>query len=278
MKGVHFGANRDLKSQIATNLFIICANNSGSTFLQKALETSRRTWNLTEEGQFMFGFAGPITKNHGRLLWGAHPPWRDVLADANAYDWPRNRHAWYFQASTLDPAATVFTTKGPPFLMHVETLIRHFRNAKFLFMVRNPYAVCEGIWRYRYEQPVPSGLGLFEAAAMHVAYCLEQQRRNLQTHAHLGAFFTYEAMCDQPKRVARQIRSLVPEIDDLRLRRRLPVKGFYNETLTNMNARQIARLTPAQIATANGVFEKHRDVLDYFGYALMTAAALRRAV
>ena len=137
-------------------------------------------------------------------------------------------------------------------------------------MVRNPYAVCEGIWRYRQDQPVPPGRRLFEAAAEHVAYCLEQQRRNLEAHAQLGTFFTYEAMCDQPQRVERQIRSLVPEIDDLKLRQRLHVKGVYHETLTNMNARQVARLTPAQISAANqGVFEKHRGVLEYFGYSLI---------
>ena len=276
MKDVYFGAGWDLESRITTNLFIICANNSGSTFLKNALATSRRTWNLTVEGQFMFGFVGPNTRTHGRLLWGADPRWRKALADGNAYDWPRNRDAWYFQADARDPEATVFTTKAPPFLLHVETLNRHFRNARFLFMVRNPYAVCEGIWRYRQDQPLPPGRRLFEAAAEHVAYCLEQQRRNLEAHAQLGTFFTYEAMCDQPERVERQIRSLVPEIDDLKLRRRLRVKGVYDETLTNMNARQVARLTPAQIAAANQVFEKHREVLEHFGYSLMTTGRRTR--
>ena len=274
---VHFGADRDRQIRITTNLFIICANNSGSTFLKNALATSRRTWNLTVEGQFMFGFVGPNTRTHGRLLWGADPRWRGALADDDAYDWPRNRRAWYFQASAREPAATVFTTKAPPFLLHVEALARHFRNARFLFMVRNPYAVCEGIWRYRLDQPVPPGRRLFEAAAEHVAYCLERQRRNLEAHARLGAFFTYEAMCDQPERVERQIRSLVPEIDDLKLRQRLRVKGQYDETLTNMNARQIARLTPAQIAAANQVFEKRREVLEHFGYSLMAAGRRPRA-
>ena len=280
MKGVYFGAGRGIESRITTNLFIISANSSGSTFLSNVLATSRRTWNLTVEGQFMFGFVGPNTRNHGRLLWGADPHWRGILADDDAYDWPRNRHIWYFQANARDPEATVFTTKAPPFLLHVEALQRHFGNAKFLFMVRNPYAVCEGIWRYRQGQPVPPGRRLFEAAAEHVAYCLERQRRNLEAYAHLGAFFTYEAMCDQPERVERQIRLLVPEIDDLKLRQRLRVvkgTGLHDEMLTNMNARQLARLTPEQIATANRVFEQHREVLEHFGYSLMTTGRRPRS-
>ena len=276
VKGFHFGAGCDLESRITTNLFIICANNSGSTFLKLALASSRRTWNLTEEGQFMFGFAGPNTATHGRLLWGADPRWRGALADDGAYDWPRNRRAWYFQAHALEPAATVFTTKAPPFLLHVEALSRHFRNARFLFMVRNPYAVCEGICR-RYRKRFLSGGrerckapegGLEQAAATHVANCLRWQRRNVEAHGERGILFTYEAMCADPAGTEERIRALVPALDDLALRRRHAVKE-YDEVLTDMNARQIGRLDAARIAAFNRVFRARRNDLGYFGYGLM---------
>ena len=39
--------------------------------------------------------------------------------------------------------------------------------------------------------------------------------------------------------------------------------------LTDMNARQMARLDAAQVATFNRVFQPHRDVLAYFGYDIM---------
>ena len=263
-----FTAQRDIESLVETHLFGTAPNNSGSTFLMQALATCRQTLNLPLEGQFAFGFIGPNTYDHGRLLW-SHRPWRDRLADPAAYDWPRNRTAWYFQAFARDPHAGVFFTKAPPFLLHVGALRRHFRNAKFLFMVRNPYAVCAGIWRYRTGQPIPPGKDYFEAAAEHVVNCLAFQRDNLETHGSRGVFFTYEAMCDEPERVERQIRSLVPELDDLKLKQRLAVKGLYDEMLTNMNARQIARLTPEQIATVNRVFRRRRDVLRSFGYEVL---------
>ena len=263
-----FAALQDIGSVVGTHLFGIAPNNSGSTFLMQALATCRQTWNLPLEGQFAFGFIGPNTYDHGRLLW-SHRPWRDRLADPAAYDWPRNRAAWYFQAFARDLHASVFFTKAPPFLHHVGALRRHFRNAKFLFLVRNPYAVCAGIWRYRTGQPIPPGRDYFEAAAEHVVNCLASQRDNLETHGSRGVFFTYEAMCDEPERVERQIRALVPELDDLKLKQRLAVKGLYDEMLTNMNARQIARLTPEQIATVNRVFRRRRDVLRSFGYEVM---------
>ena len=271
MSGVFLGAVRDPGSVIETHLFAIAPNNSGSTFLKEALATSRRTWNLFLEGQFAFGYAGPNTRDQGRLLWCCDP-WRDRFADAAAYDWPRNRAAWYFQAFARGPDASVFFTKAPPFLLQVGALRRHFRNARFLFMVRNPYAVCEGIHRYR--SPLPPGKDSFEeAAAEHVVNCLALQRDNLEWHGSHGAFFTYEAMCDEPRRVEREIRRLVPALDDLNLKQRLAVKGRYDEMLTNMNERQIARLTPGQIAAVNRVFRKRRDVLRYFGYDLMEPRA-----
>ena len=198
-------------------------------------------------------------------------PWRDRFTDPAAYDWTRNRRAWYFQAFARDPQASVFVTKAPPFLLQVGALRRHFRNTKFLFAVRNPYAVCEGIHRYRTGQPLPPDVDYFEAAAEHVVNSLALQRDNLERHGSRGVFFTYEAMCDEPARVERQIRSLVSALGDLKLRRKLAVKGLYDEMLSNMNARQIARLTSKQIETINRIFCRRRDVLDYFGYEIMEA-------
>ena len=83
-----------------------------------------------------------------------------------------------------------------------------------------------------------------------------------------GVFFTYETMRDEPERVAQEIQALVPELDDLHIRRRPPVR-HYDEMLTDMNAHQIARLDAEQVAAFNRVFRQHREVLAYFGYGIM---------
>ena len=75
-------------------------------------------------------------------------------------------------------------------------------------------------------------------------------------------------MCAQPERVAQEIQALVLELDDLNLRQRLRVKD-YDAMLTDMNARQVARLNAQDLAAFNRVFRAHRDLLDYFSYALM---------
>ena len=270
------GALHDLERTVTTHLFVICPTNSGSTFLRNALATSRRTWNLLSEGRSVFGVVWPTSMNDSRLtggsrLWAARKRWLDVLRDPAHYDWPRTRAAWYFQAYARDPLAPVFVEKSPPSLLIVEDLARHFRNTKFLFMVRNPYAVCEGICRVRRRRPwglstALEGETLETVAARHVATCLEVQRRNVEAYGDRGVFFTYEAMCREPERVARKIRDLVPELDDLNLRQRLWVRSDYHEMLTDMNARQIARLDAGQIQAINLEFQKHRAILHYFGY------------
>ena len=203
---------------IAAHLFVVAPNNSGSTFLREALATSAATWNLARDGQRMAGFVGPVTwksiepgRERPGLLWAADDHWLETFATASLYDWPRTRRAWYFQARSRQPDASVFVTKSPPFLLVVDELSRHFRNARFLFMVRNPYAVCEGICRaYRKEGLARADLPAM--AAEHVATCLERQRGNIDTHADQGAFFHYETLCAEPERVAAQIATLVPQL------------------------------------------------------------------
>ena len=271
-----WGCRHDVEKLVGAHLFGIAPNNSGSTFLKKALAACRATWNLDREGQNVFGYVGPIPRLPA--LWASEQRWVDLLTDPRSYDWPRTRKAWYFQAFARSSEASVFYTKSPPHLLLVNDLARHFRNAKFLFMVRNPYAVCEGICRrYREpERPFPGGPwprvpNLLEAAARHVAVCLKWQRRNLQAYGDRGVFFTYEAMCAEPERTAQAIRALAPELDDLDLRRRLPVRRQH-EVLADMNAREVARLGAEEFAAFNRVFREREDVLAWFGYRVMEGA------
>ena len=276
-------ANRDLARLLDAHLFVICPNDSGSSFLAGVLETCRAVWRLPQEGQRTHGYAGPLPwLPHGPdrwipgLLWAAEQRWIDLFSDPRNYDWPRTRRAWYFHAYAADERASVFVTKSPSHVLCVEQLARHFDNARFLFMVRNPYAVCEGICRY-YRQSFPlryrrqfqeRGKSLPTAAATHAATCLAWQRRNVEAWRDQSAFFTYERMCAEPEAVAEEIRTLVPQLADLHLRRRIKVKG-YDETLTDMNARHFARIQADDLAAFNRVFAVHEEALRHFGYEML---------
>jgi Sulfotransferase family len=266
---VHYGAANDLDALVKTHLFVICPNNSGSTFLKNALATSSRTWNLVREGQNTFGFAGPRSIGKRALGWAADQQWIEAFVDHD-YDWQAIKRAWYFQAFSHDPCASVFVEKSPPFLLIVDELGRQFRNARFLFMVRDPYAVVEGIVR-RAPRAWRGNLAPEQAcalAATHVMTCLKYQRRNVEASNGRGVFFTYEQMCAEPDKVERSIAGLVPELNDLTLQQRLRVKGLYDETLRDMNEQQIARLSESQRSEITDVFRRNCDVMDFFGYPL----------
>jgi hypothetical protein len=268
----YFGAQYNLKQLIDNHLFIICPNNSGSTFLKNVLATSQQTWNLDKEGQHSVGFAGPNTRSlKAGLVWSTRPEWVQKLTDKDAYDWPKITKAWYFCSFGLNPNATVFITKSPPFLLSIEKLHQNFKQAKFIFMVRNPYAVIEGICRNRGGRDLDSQLEseLRAIASQQIVNCLAWQKQNLQNYGQDNLFFTYEQMCDQPQQTEQKIKHWLPILSDLTLQQTISVKGQYDEPLRNMNAQQIQRLTQKDIKIINQVLRPHQDLLAEFGYGLL---------
>ena len=216
-----YGAGRDLGRLVKTHLFGITVNHSGSTFLRGALATCHATWNLPSEGQFAGGYSGPHLE-WGALtgalkIWGSRPRWRDALKDESAYNWARTREAWYFQAYALDPHASVFFTNSPPHLLLVDALARPFRQPEV------PVHGAQPLRHLRRNLQRP-GAARRSAAAWGRG---RKRRRGMSSPAssisaatsrptaRRGVFFTYEAMCAEPERVASEIRALVPELDDL---------------------------------------------------------------
>ena len=283
-----YGADRNLAAQIRCHLFVVAPNNSGSTFLHGALAACRNAWSLPVEGQAIRSYSGPVTLRGPKLaIWAADDESVALFADPAAHDWPRNRKTWYFHARAKCADASVFVEKSSQHVLQVAQLASHFPAARFLFMVRDPYAVCEGIcrnYRRRFGQPDGADMQLEARAARHVLNLLRQQRHNIEATgaawpgqpSAAGTFFTYEAMCAAPDRVAKQIRRLAPALGDLDLRRPRSVKGRYCQPLADLNASQLAALAPTQIETLNTAFRPHQALLDYFGYRLLGGAAQRK--
>jgi hypothetical protein len=251
---------------IREHLFVLAPNNSGSTFLTRALGLSPGAWSLPREGQHLSGFAGPSSRGTGTgLLWAANADAIARFSDPAAYDWQRTRSAWHFQATAGHAQAKVLVVSSPPFLLIADQLARHFPDARFVLMVRNPYAMVEGILR-----GTPGGTGNLEtasAAARHVVAVLERQSANRAVLGKLAVSFTYEEMCRNPQAISARILELTPALGAVRLDRRVAVKGNYDEDLRDMNAEQIARLNSTTVAVIEAVFDCHRPLFDALGYA-----------
>lgn len=261
-----YGAQVDVAARLRSHLFVLCPNNSGSTFLSKALGTSRAVWSLRREGQHTPGYAGPrtMTLREHALRWAASPDVRALFQDESAYDWETIRRAWYFQASAASIQADVFVQKSPPHLLIPHLLEAAFPETRFLIMVRHPYATIEGIMRRR---PGDSDRdGQLRIATQHVLACLQQQVRNRDRYARSSLFFTYEEMCAEPERIVRGIQKLAPSLDDLTFDQVIPVKNTYEQRLTNFNAEQIARLSVDDRAVVREILDTDPAAMREFGY------------
>ncbi len=218
----------------------------------------------------MLGYTGPDTIRHNiALTWAATTANVNIIRNRDLYNWSKTKKAWYFQASATHKDACLFVEKSPPFLLIIDQLLEHFQNANFIFLVRNPYPVVEGICR-RISTRSTSRKDALLLSANHITQCLRVQKSNIESFGHSGVFISYEELCASPKQTETRITDLVPELIDLKLTRRIAVKGMYNERPRDMNSDQIERLSDSDVKTINTVFEPHTDLLHYFNYNLMS--------
>ncbi|MCW3836917.1 sulfotransferase family protein [Sphingomonas canadensis] len=264
-RGVMAGA----AGAIRTHLFVIAPNNSGSTLLRNAIASSRHCWSLPREGQHVPGFVGPSTRETGtRLIWASRPEWV-ALFSGIGHDWRRTRDAWHAQATAQDPAASVFVTSSPPFLLNVAALRQAFSDARFLFLTRNPYAAIEGIMRRADQQPLEPGEDIRIVAARHLAVCLARQRNNLLDHGDIGMALSYEEMCADPRGTAARVAALVPALEGFEWPDRIAVKGIEGRPIADMNADQIARLSENDRSVISATLREQQADLEWFGYSYL---------
>lgn len=143
----YLSAQFELEKLIEKHLFDL-SQQQWINFFENILQTCNNTWNLKREAQWIYGYKGPTTQTVNKpLIWASSKESLDILLDKSLYAWKITKKAWYFQAFSKTNIASIFTTKTPPFLLIVDQLKQNFFNTYFIFMVRNPYAVVEGISR-----------------------------------------------------------------------------------------------------------------------------------
>lgn len=250
---------------IRTHLFIICPNNSGSTMLRHLLGSAPGACSLEREGQHITGFAGPSSRTTGtRRIWAARPEYVALFQDRNAYNWPSIRRAWQFHARGPENGAPVLVMSSPPFVLLVDQLVENIDDPRFIFMVRNPYAMVEGIMRRAADQPVQPGEDIRTLAARHAITCLRHQTDNIRRFGNRGAFFTYEDFCADPARTIAEICQLVPDLGP---------SDLGGREFTNRNNDQISRLTAEDLSLITAEFRPHQGILHHFGYHLLENGA-----
>lgn len=244
------------------NLFICVPNNSGSSFLTKAIELSNTVLYLPKEGHFINGYSGPIPPKYGFMMhWAYNANFvNHVLKNENCYNWDEIKSTWKHH---IKGNGELFVEKSPPNVARVELLKNNFNNSKFIFSVRNPYATIEGILRSQKKKVT------LRQATIHVINTYKLQLKNIEEYKNQSIFFTYEELCDNPTKISKKITKLCPEISSVNFNQNISVKSRYNSHINNFNEEQIKRLSINQISEITNILAKHQELLSYFNYKLI---------
>jgi hypothetical protein len=237
-------------------LFILCPPFSGSTLLHEVLSTSASVSPNntlgTREGQQL-----PKVRE---MMWDKE----DHYNLEEKYDWDLIKNEWLKYWDVTKP---ILLEKSPPHIARIQEIKKYFEPVYFICMVRNPYAQCESIIKR-------NGAGYdLEEAARFVIRCLYFQKDNIEKLDNI-LFFNYEELTDYPVRVSQKLKSFLPLLSDVNISGIFKAHNCRHEDLPiiNLNQEKIEQLDKKQIELLNRIFEKHRDIFNYFGYKLIDPA------
>lgn len=245
-------------------LFLVGCYNSGTTLLAELLSGHPDISALPTEGHFITDqFVKDYDLGLPRMWAGREELFRLTEHDQGP-DPVRIKKEWGMR---LDRSKPILLEKSPPNTARVRWLQRHFAPASFVAIVRNGYAVAEGITRKADPRHLRDSWPIEQSA-------LQWRRSNevLEEDApHLERLMwvRYEDLVADPSAELNRIAEFVGLA---------PFKSFdasatlsiheRNDMLKDFNAESIQRLSPDQIAKVNQVAG---DMLERYGYPLITA-------
>jgi Sulfotransferase family len=164
----------------------------------------------------------------------------------------------------------VLVEKGSPNLIRAKQIERHFDNAHFIIMMRNPYAWCESMMRRRKPEkpklPIEKIIEYWLWRAnwqIHNVKCLQNVLK-----------FRYEDLCDATETTIKKIIDFIPEIKQLDANSEFEAHSMLGKKcnpITNTNSSALTRLTQKDIMEISKSLHPAMDIMHYFGYELMGA-------
>lgn len=224
-----------------TYLFVLCPAYSGSTLLWEILKTSPSTSSHPKEGQLL----GGVKKIMRKEPWNPdkHFPWVEIKKQ-----WEK---VW-------DTNMPILLEKSPPNILRAFEIEQIFSPSYFIAMIRDPYAVCEGL-RHRNGDEI-------ENAARFWVLCAEHQRKNIEGLKRI-IHITYEDLTDRPLQVGNQIVHFLPELQDLDIAKCFKIHSIWRRRgIHNFNRQKIDRLSTKDIHRINAVLKDHDDLMHFYGY------------
>ena len=236
-------------------VFVIGCYNSGTTLLEQVLSTHPAMSTLHDEGVVLTDKLRRPEDFAWRRMWHACEE-EMKIDEAEAPKVARRvQRQWSHFYNLKKP---VLLEKSIANTTRIEFFSQHFENVYFIHLVRNGYAVAEGIHR---KAEIMEGNPSFKPGERYpIDFCAQQWARSLelveQTKAKAQHFLeiTYENFTEKPDEVLRQITDFVGVA---------PFEGSFKEdvfsvhnvesSIRNMNDRSIKKLSAHDIALVNKV-------------------------
>lgn len=240
-------------------VFVVGCYNSGTELLVRMLGAHPDITALPVEGQFLTDqFPADYELGLPRMWAAREHLFRLTESDAGP-DAGRLKQEW---AMRLDRSRPVFLEKSPPNAARTRWLQANFEHAHFVAIVRNGFAVAEGIRRKAEPTHRPRGWP--------IALCARQWRRSneilLEDARHLDhvLWVRYEDLTARPAAELRRILEFLgrDDLDAIDLDSRWSVHER-EEPIRDLNAESIGRLTPSERRI---ISEEAAPMLDRFGY------------
>jgi hypothetical protein len=243
------------------HLFICCPNNSGSTILYMLLNSSYNSSCLENEHGIIEGHKVksiehymPVPKNDEIGLFSKN---HTKFSNHKNYNWESIIDSWY---SLWDIKKPILVEKSPPNIYRINLLADNFNNAKFIVMVRNPYATCEGIMRN-------TRCSALEAAEHWTRTAQQQKINSFNKHTII---VKYEELTNQTSKTIDRLISFMPKlekIDEAQYFNRPRYEHVFG--LDNQNHNAISRINLHDIETITAILKKNQDLIDFWGYEII---------
>lgn len=269
-------------------LFIIPLPDSGSTFLQNQLALCKNIISF-QTGRHKNGIEGAglvwETKRKNNLyprdtqhnVLKVYSEKHYIWEDKDRFEWKEVKNIWnnwwkkHKHFANANPR--IFLEKTPTNVFTIDQLYENFKvdehEVQFIFLNRNPYAVCEGTVRtcsakkkINYE---------YDRVAKHWVKCSKHILDKFAKYKDCSVIIRYEDMVQNPEETANVLKNFVGSIDDLNFANRVISHSMDKPNprpVTNYNDRHLANLKPQDVEKINSVLSSNVDLLDQWGYEL----------
>jgi hypothetical protein len=242
-------------------LFVVGCYNSGTTLLAELLGRHPEIAALPDEGQYL---TDQLVRDYEvglPRMWAEREALFRMTEDSIGPDVVRIKKEW---AVRIAARRSVVVEKTPANIARTRWLQRHFRDAYFVVLIRNGYAVAEGIARKAEPRHREIGWPL-DLCARQWRRCYEVVEEDAP-HLERLLWMKYEDLTAEANRELRRIFEFVGVDPDFSIDAAQSWSVHEREqALANLNEESIARLDRSALDLINSVAA---DSLARYGYEL----------